>query len=348
MQWSFPNRGGSATQFLSFEASKEEKPKTGFEALASTGLVTITTSEAVDSGMKPYSSIVQKNMVLEKQGGTHYMVTNFPPKPFDAQSIQRPHEVRGLPFTTQTSPTVSQSFISPVRQSLMGSTNPQPISVATPVPAKITTSPVVGTTELRSTSKASGAPAQLTIFYAGSVCVYDDVSPEKAQAIMLLAGNGPPLPSSSSVPASPVPISVVRPPIIDSFAVNQSHRTTPCISSPISVATLSSSHSAGGSVTANDVTTARSTSTLKSPPPRVEPSKNVSSAGPISAPLIPSAAVPQFRKASLARFLEKRKERVLSASPYASKQSEDCSTPVSASRSLSMNSSGSLPLSAIN
>ena len=44
-------------------------------------------------------------------------------------------------------------------------------------------------------------------------------------------------------------------------------------------------------------------------------------------PMMPSA-VPQARKASLARFLEKRKERVMSTAPYnISKKSPECATP---------------------
>lgn len=31
----------------------------------------------------------------------------------------------------------------------------------------------------RNNSKASNAPAQMTIFYGGKVCVFDDISPEK-------------------------------------------------------------------------------------------------------------------------------------------------------------------------
>lgn len=43
---------------------------------------------------------------------------------------------------------------------------------------------------LRDVSKAACAPAQLTIFYGGVVNVYDDISTEKAQAIVFLARNG--------------------------------------------------------------------------------------------------------------------------------------------------------------
>lgn len=65
MQWSFSNKISGNFQFLSFEGAgagagaKDEKPKTGFEALASTGLVTVTTTEAVDSSQKPFSSVLQ-------------------------------------------------------------------------------------------------------------------------------------------------------------------------------------------------------------------------------------------------------------------------------------------------
>lgn len=61
MQWSFSNKISGNSQFFSFEGAgaKDDKPKTGFEALASTGLVTITTTEAVDSSQKSYSSVMQ-------------------------------------------------------------------------------------------------------------------------------------------------------------------------------------------------------------------------------------------------------------------------------------------------
>ncbi|CAL0312353.1 unnamed protein product [Lupinus luteus] len=60
---------------------------------------------------------------------------------------------------------------------------------------------IVGSTEFRNSS--TSPKAQMTIFYAGSVCVYDDISPEKANAIMLLAGNG-------STPTRNMPVSLEK------------------------------------------------------------------------------------------------------------------------------------------
>ncbi|XP_076924632.1 protein TIFY 7-like [Bidens hawaiensis] len=155
---------------------------------------------------------------------------------------------------------------------------------------------LAGTTEpYNNNSKASCAPAQLTIFYGGMVNVYDDISPEKAQAIMLLAGNG----ASASTPQARVQTQV---PVYVNQPVNP--QTCSAISSPMSV----SSHPLGpthkdegakavkGSVAhVNKVDSPRVISSLEE---------------------VIKSAVPQARKASLARFLEKRKERVMSSAPY--------------------------------
>lgn len=130
-------------------------------------------------------------------------------------------------------------------------------------------------------SKAACNPTQMTIFYGGTVNVFEGISPEKAQAIMFLAGNA--------------------------CSIGQNTRgkgvngedvayTPPCsaISSPLSV----SSHP-------------KTTSPLDS-----TKMPTATSIAHLSA-LIPSgSAVPQARKASLARFLEKRKERAMGAAPY--------------------------------
>ncbi|KAL8477466.1 hypothetical protein ACS0TY_029671 [Phlomoides rotata] len=148
-------------------------------------------------------------------------------------------------------------------------------------------------------SKAS----QLTIFYGGTVNVFDDISPEKAQAIMLLAGNA--YVQSNMTPSklhmqTPTP----KHPAADQALV--SCMNAPGLLSHVSV----SSHPADQSGANNDDVkvskTAGMPTTLvnKADPPRVMPS-----IGPVDVSAIISSAVPQARKASLARFWEKRKER---------------------------------------
>lgn len=58
MRWSFSSISAHP-QYLSFKSAPEDKPKIGFDSLASTGLVTITTTEAVDSSHQTYPDVSQ-------------------------------------------------------------------------------------------------------------------------------------------------------------------------------------------------------------------------------------------------------------------------------------------------
>ncbi|XP_022856312.1 protein TIFY 7-like [Olea europaea var. sylvestris] len=167
-------------------------------------------------------------------------------------------------------------------------------------------------------SKASAAPSQLTIFYAGKVNVFDDISPEKAQAILLLAGNGC---VSSNMAQTRLCIDTPTSKLAaaDEALVNQNMNAPPgsALSSPISVSSHPINQS-GSTPPANkeDVKVSNSLGFSANLVSKLEPPRMLTSLESIAATAIISSAVPQARKASLARFLEKRKERAMNSAPY--------------------------------
>ncbi|KAI3729285.1 hypothetical protein L6452_17938 [Arctium lappa] len=168
------------------------------------------------------------------------------------------------------------------------------------------------TTEPWYSSKAASAPAQLTIFYGGIVNVYDDISPEKAQAIMFLAGkgafvaaaNGPQPRGQAQVPKPMTPAG-------DAVYMSQQISTQPCsaVSSPMSVSSHPVGQLTGGP--ANKDEAAKRSGGSPTPVTQMDTPRIMSSFRQAR-----QSAVPQARKASLARFLEKRKERVMASVPY--------------------------------
>ncbi|XP_022725975.1 protein TIFY 6B isoform X2 [Durio zibethinus] len=347
MQLSFSNKVSAVPQFLSFKAAQEVRlRKIAHDPLVSSGFMAISTA---DSNQKPYSGLTQK------QGGIYYTEATYGLQQFDGHQPHHSQEVRIFPVSSHPNETITVSMSTPILQSHLASTrqniisntvNPQPFAgvpiMAPPVSVVPPSSSVIGTTDLRNASKSSGAPSQLTIFYAGSVCVYDDVSPEKAQAIMLLAGNGSSAVHSKTVPVTQPQTSIPRPCSADALAGNNGCTVAPFSGLPshLSVSSHVVLQPGGGSSGTNEVTATTQIGASASTSNQPEPPKLASSAGSAWTTLIPAVAVPQARKASLTRFLEKRKERVTNISPYSiSKKSPDSGPLASDGISFSVTSS---------
>ncbi|KAJ4973335.1 hypothetical protein NE237_006509 [Protea cynaroides] len=314
MQWPFSNKVSALPQFMSFKNVQEDRAKKiTFDRLASSAFMpTISTADAFDANHKPTPSIVQKNFNLDRPVGTHNAMNTYSVQHMDGHRL---HEVRNLPGSNQTiSISMSNPFfknhVATTGQSLAANSMKQQPIGGIPVTTSHTIFPAAGSIEPRNISKPSGA--QLTIFYAGGVNVYDDVSPEKAQAIMFLAGHG----ASMNNQRAQVPAPTSKPTVVEGLHGNQSHSTSPSSGLPSPVTSHSGAQSGSGSTNNDEGMAAKSKGTVTAPcssqpetPMTVTPNASAAST------LMP-AAVPQARKASLARFLEKRKERMISVAPY--------------------------------
>ncbi|KAM7276580.1 hypothetical protein ACFE04_018446 [Oxalis oulophora] len=229
--------------------------------------------------------------------------------------VQHTHHLKMFPVSNQAiSISVTNSFFknhlptrglnltggSTMKQQQLGRIpmNSTPSSV---VPAAASTG-----TLAKPTAKDSGSSAQLTIFYGGKVNVYHDITPEKAQAIMLSASKGLPLPKLE-----------IHQPVNDSIYASQPMQLR-CsgLPSPLSVSSQSGTQSRSGSTTTDESFIARGHQVVATPINKMEAPKSVNTVGLLAAANLMPSAIPQARKASLARFLEKRKERVMNAAPY--------------------------------
>ncbi|KAJ0256314.1 Tify domain-containing protein [Hirschfeldia incana] len=131
------------------------------------------------------------------------------------------------------------------------------------------------------------ANPQLTIFYAGTVSVFSDISLDKAQAIMLCAGNGLKRETGETS---------LKKPLIETERVygKQFHNAATAAASSSSATYCDNFSRCGDGGATNAMS-------------KIESFKD---------PGYMMPSVPQARKASLARFLEKRRERLLNAMPY--------------------------------
>eukprot|EP01018_Ginkgo_biloba_P034987 Gb_38099 [translate_table: standard] len=375
LQWPYSNKAAALQQFMSFKNFQEERPKKNLcDQLANSGFHPISTADAFDISKRSTAG-TQKNFNLDPSArntaelgnyysgqhsplNRHFGVSHiaYPAQALDdrGSSAYNIQEIGTYPCSNH-SPSISNlgspaffkgqqamaiSCVTPMVKPLLG----------TPFAGQHSFLPVVGastsTTIPGATPIIPGKPAnaQLTIFYAGTVNVYDEVPADKAQAIMFLAGSGnswsgkidnpPPQTPAMSMPTG----GHIKPaPPVCSSMSNPLPPINVHVHPQKSQASIQTSQSTTVSSSAGDLQTTQMNGT----PTNQQEAPKLSAAGSTPNPIMPRA-VPQARKASLARFLEKRKERVCTKVPYPSKKSPEHSSH--REKSLSPKHSSSLPL----
>ncbi|CAN6478663.1 unnamed protein product [Victoria cruziana] len=337
-QWPFLDKL-QLQQFMTIKggAHEERSKKIGYEQLSSSGFGAISSVDAFETSRRV--PIAAKSFTFDTNGphigqGSHF---GLPCATYPAQAVgqgastshHHSQELRVFPVSNSSlTASVNNNYYK--FYGAAASTSPNGLPSVKPFGGVPITTLHGGSVSApsRSVPAASAKPtpsAQLTIFYGGSVSVFEDVSLDKAQAIMFLAANASVLAGNTQNLMAPVPPTTK--PIANGFHSNAMKSTCSGLSSPVSGTSqlqLSGGHSgvqsAGGSTSTDEVMAAAKTIGPLSCNIQQEPSK----ATPFTsvATLAPTA-VPQARKASLARFLEKRKERLTIVSPYA-KPPEAC------------------------
>ncbi|CAN6195873.1 unnamed protein product [Urochloa humidicola] len=307
MDWSFAtSKPGAAPSLMSFRSAAMEEPAfpqfSAFDGAKNSTPRMLTHQRSFGADNQQYAAVHRAQHAMNN--GARVI------------PVSSPFNQNNPMFRVQSSPSLPNSTVggAPFKHPPFAMNNAVPNST-------------VGVYGTRDAMKPK--TAQLTIFYAGSVNVFDNVSAEKAQELMFLASRGS-LPSSAPVsrkPEAPIfaPAKVTVPeasPAKQMLFQKPPHVSSPpsAISKPIpsvlQAATLPRSASSN-----LDSPVPKSSAPLAIPPLSQAPATQPAALATTTAAAIMPRAVPQARKASLARFLEKRKERVTTAAPYPSAKS---------------------------
>ncbi|KAM3275237.1 hypothetical protein ACQJBY_043913 [Aegilops geniculata] len=316
MDWSFAGRAGAAPAVMSFRSAPREEQQ-GELAYPKQQASRVLTSQR-SFGAESHGSVQYAAAARAAYGGQ-------PPQQQHASNGARvipmssPFNPNNPMFRVQSSPNLPNGVAagSPFKQ--------PPFAMNNAVAAS-----TVGVYKSRDMPKPK--TAQLTIFYAGSVNVFNNVSAEKAQELMFLASRGSLPTAPSTVARSPdatffTPAKLAAPEVSSAkqMLAQTPQRVSPplpAISKPMSIMSQSACHPKSTSSSNTDSAVPKSSGQLVVPPTS-QPSSSthpVTLASTTAASIMPRA-VPQARKASLARFLEKRKERVTTTAPYPSAKS---------------------------
>ncbi|KAE9613897.1 putative transcription factor TIFY family [Lupinus albus] len=331
-QWLFSNKVSTVPHLMSFKAYRDDKAKK---------MVTNISADAFDSSKKHSAGEPLKSFNHDGQGGFHFPPTSYPVQ-HDVNFVNHPHDVKMFSVSNQaiTGNPFLKSHFATADPNMNGVNVKQPLFGGIPVTAPHSVLPAIGSiaamTESCNGVIPSASSAQLTIFYAGTVNVFDDISAGKVQAIMLMAGNGFSVASNTEQPKVLAPGSKLT--ADDCVPMIQATSAAPSsgLSSPLSVSSHTGAQSGSGSTSTDEFLTAKPTGATTTPISNAEPPKVV------NVTTMLTSAVPQARKASLARFLEKRKERVMNAAPY-KKPEEFATAEYNGANFIAITASNSLP-----